>query len=124
MLRVVATKARAASELIRLGGARSLVTLTDSASLQQAVDEEDVLVFSKTTCGFCAKTKKIFEALGQEATVYELDKLENGFKIQQLLEDMTNQRTVPNVFVKQQHIGGNSDTYALFQSGKLKEMLE
>ena len=103
---------------------RSLVSIADKTSLQQAIDESTVVVFSKTTCGFCARTKAIFEGLDQEATIYELDKLENGFKIQQLLEDLTEQRTVPNVFVKQQHVGGNSETYKLLQSGELQKMLE
>ena len=32
-------------------------------------------------------------------------------------------RTVPNVFVARETIGGGSDVEALFQSGKLTEML-
>ena len=39
------------------------------------------------------------------------------------LMQMTGQRTVPNVFVKGQHIGGNDDSQAAAKDGKLKEML-
>jgi glutaredoxin 3 len=35
---------------------------------------------------------------------------------------MTGQRTVPNVFIKQEHIGGNSDLQAI--KGKLPDMLK
>lgn len=32
--------------------------------------------------------------------------------MQDALEDMTHQRSVPNVFIAQKHIGGNSDLQA------------
>jgi glutaredoxin 3 len=34
---------------------------------------------------------------------------EGGDAIQDVLEGMTGQRTVPNIFIGQKHIGGNSD---------------
>lgn len=32
--------------------------------------------------------------------------------MQAALQELTSQRTVPNIFIKQQHIGGNSDLQA------------
>lgn len=37
---------------------------------------------------------------------------------------MTGIRTVPNVFIKGQSIGGGTDTANLYASGKLKQLLE
>ena len=37
---------------------------------------------------------------------------------------MTGRRTVPNVFIKGTSIGGGSETAELYQSGKLKELLQ
>ena len=34
---------------------------------------------------------------------------DDGSAIQKALEEMTHQRTVPNIFINKQHIGGNSD---------------
>ena len=34
---------------------------------------------------------------------------DDGSDIQNALQDLSNQRTVPNVYIQQQHIGGNSD---------------
>lgn len=34
---------------------------------------------------------------------------DDGSAIQDALEEMTQQRTVPNIFINKQHIGGNSD---------------
>ena len=35
--------------------------------------------------------------------------LDDGAEIQNALEEMTHQRSVPNVFIQKKHIGGNSD---------------
>ena len=39
-------------------------------------------------------------------------RLDDGAAIQDALEEMTHQRSVPNIFIKKQHIGGNSDLQA------------
>ena len=44
---------------------------------------------------------------------------DDGSAIQSTLEDITGQRTVPNIFIGKQHIGGNSDL-----QGKKKELPE
>jgi glutaredoxin len=60
--------------------------------------------------------------------VLELDQLNgdqssDGPIIQQYLMEKTGQRTVPNIFINNQHIGGNSDLQNLHSMGKLKEIL-
>jgi len=56
--------------------------------------------------------------------VHELDQMgDDGAEIQTALLEMTGQRSVPNVFVKQQHIGGNDDTQLAAKKGKLRKML-
>lgn len=47
---------------------------------------------------------------------------DNGSAIQDALQEMTGQRTVPNIFIGKKHIGGNSDLEA--KKGKeLEELL-
>jgi len=58
-----------------------------------------------------------------DAMVIEMDKVENGDAIQGELMVTTGQRTVPNVFIKGEHLGGNSDVQAAAKSGKLQEMM-
>ena len=48
--------------------------------------------------------------------------IDDGAAIQDALEDMTQQRSVPNVFIKQQHIGGNSDLQS--KKSQLPELLK
>ena len=56
--------------------------------------------------------------------VHELDQMSNGYAIQDELYNKTGQGTVPNVFVRGEHVGGNSDTYAAHRSGKLRKLLQ
>jgi glutaredoxin 3 len=44
-------------------------------------------------------------------------------EVQDELEMLTGQRTVPNVFIGGVHLGGNDDTQNAAASGKLQEML-
>jgi len=37
---------------------------------------------------------------------------DDGADIQNALEEMTHQRSVPNIFIQQKHIGGSSDLQA------------
>jgi glutaredoxin 3 len=50
--------------------------------------------------------------------------MKNGAQVQRELQQLTGQRTVPNVFVKGQHLGGNDDAQAAASSGRLAEMLK
>eukprot|EP00590_Aulacoseira_subarctica_P004760 CAMPEP_0172425384 /NCGR_PEP_ID=MMETSP1064-20121228/31736_1 /TAXON_ID=202472 /ORGANISM="Aulacoseira subarctica , Strain CCAP 1002/5" /LENGTH=51 /DNA_ID=CAMNT_0013168197 /DNA_START=249 /DNA_END=404 /DNA_ORIENTATION=+ len=49
--------------------------------------------------------------------------MNNGSDIQAALAELTGQRTVPNVFIKGKHLGGNDKTQAASKSGELKKML-
>ncbi|KAL7425449.1 hypothetical protein ACHAXH_000018, partial [Discostella pseudostelligera] len=87
------------------------------------IASSDVVVFSKTYCPYCTATKQLFSGMNINAKVIELDQLDNGSEIQSALLDITGQRTVPNVFIKGKHLGGNDVTQAAAKNGKLKEML-
>ena len=49
--------------------------------------------------------------------------LENGPAIQDKLQELTGQRTVPNVFIHGKHIGGADNTMKLHEEGKLMELI-
>lgn len=46
-----------------------------------------------------------------------------GSAIQDVLLELTKQRTVPNVFVKGKHIGGNDATQAAIKDGSFQKAL-
>jgi len=82
-----------------------------------------VVVFSKSRCPFCMATKQLFNDMDIDYTLHELDQMPDGYEVQQALAELTGQRTVPNVFINGQHVGGNDDTQAAASSGELQEML-
>jgi len=83
------------------------------AIVESVIREHRVVVFSKTWCPFCAKVKDLFHTKFIDYHKVELDKHPQGAIIQGLLKDMTNQNSVPNVFINGNHIGGCDDTLNL-----------
>ena len=81
------------------------------------------MIFSKSFCPYCKNTKRLFLEKNIEAKIYELDQILRGHEIQHALLLMTGQKTVPNVFVKGIHIGGDDDTAKAFKNGTIKDLL-
>ncbi|KAL7452863.1 hypothetical protein ACHAWC_004579 [Mediolabrus comicus] len=91
--------------------------------IESLIDTQEVVIFSKSYCPYCKATKALFAEMNIRPVVIELDELDNGSFIQEILSQMTGQETVPNVFVKKQHVGGNDDTHELAESGQLHKLL-
>ncbi|RAL09930.1 glutaredoxin [Aspergillus homomorphus CBS 101889] len=89
---------------------------------QNLINENGVVVFSKSYCPYCVASKRFLEKLGAEFKVLELDQTPDGQAIQDALQEITSQRTVPNIFIGQKHIGGNSDLQSQ-NPAQLKKML-
>lgn len=79
---------------------------------EQIIDENAVAVFSKSYCPYCRATKSLLTELGAKFYTIELDQVDDGAAIQDALEEISGQRSVPNIYIKKQHIGGNSDLQA------------
>lgn len=67
--------------------------------------------------------KELFSSLGVQYYALELDVTDDGPSIQQVLAELTNQRTVPNVFINGKHIGGCDATYKAYENGTLQRIL-
>lgn len=91
--------------------------------VKSMVDSNKIAVFSKSYCPFCVKAKKALADEGLEFSAVELDQRDDGAAIQAALLDITGQRTVPNIFVGQKHLGGCDDTLAAIRKGSIKNML-
>ncbi|KAL6214449.1 hypothetical protein ACLB2K_013883 [Fragaria x ananassa] len=93
-------------------------------SVKKTVDDNPVVVYSKTWCSYSSEVKSLFKRLGVEPTVIELDELgAQGPQLQKVLERLTGQHTVPNVFIGGKHIGGCTDTVKLHRKGELEPLL-
>ncbi|XP_047231302.1 glutaredoxin 2 isoform X1 [Girardinichthys multiradiatus] len=92
--------------------------------VQEMVSENCVVIFSKSACPYCRMAKNVFNEIGANYKVIELDQHNDGKRLQEALAQMTGARTVPRVFVNGSCIGGGSDTKQLHQQGKLLPLIE
>jgi len=89
--------------------------------VESAINDNKIVIFSKSYCPYCRRAKGVLQS--QHPKIFELDEIEEGSDIQAYLADKTGQRTVPNIFIGKQHIGGSDDLAALEKSGKLAKLL-
>lgn len=112
------------SPLSRNAAMATALKMSQDDFAKSEIASNDVVVFSKSYCPYCTATKELFTGLGVDFKVHELDKMgDAGPELQMALFKMTGQKTVPNVFVKGNHVGGNDATQAAAKQGKLQEML-
>ncbi|KAI0214950.1 Thioredoxin reductase 3 [Lamellibrachia satsuma] len=97
---------------------------TPKGVVEEYIDSNKVVIFSKSTCPYCVKVKNLFGQLGVEFCVVELNQIENGPALQDALEELSGQRTVPNVFVNKTHLGGCDDTERAHRENRLAAMLK
>mmetsp|Transcript_2888 Transcript_2888/g.7941 ORF Transcript_2888/g.7941 Transcript_2888/m.7941 type:complete len:179 (+) Transcript_2888:51-587(+) len=103
----------------------TMLKSSDISSVENMIRNNKVVVFSKSFCPYCSATKNLFKSMDEDFEVLELDQMGGeGVKIQSILFEITNQKSVPNVFVNGQHLGGNDDTQAAARNGTLRKMLE
>ncbi|KAL8101985.1 monothiol glutaredoxin-S10-like [Apium graveolens] len=106
---------------------RVMSSLSDSeleGTVKKTISDYPVVVYSKSWCSYSSQVKQLFKKLGVQPHVVELDQLgAQGSQLQDVLGDLTEQYTVPNVFIGAKHIGGCSDTVELYQKGELENLL-
>lgn len=101
-----------------------MVSQQTTQKVQQLIKDKPVFIASKSYCPYCAKTKNTISSITKEAYIIELDEVEDGSEIQEALYELTGQKTVPNVFIGGEHIGGNSDVQELNSTDKLESKLK
>nr|XP_043635982.1 monothiol glutaredoxin-S10 [Erigeron canadensis] len=93
-------------------------------TVKKTITDNPVVVYSKTWCSYSSEVKSLFNRIGVEPLVVELDQLgAQGPQLQKVLERLTGQHTVPNVFVGGKHVGGCTDTVKLHRKGELETMV-
>lgn len=73
------------------------------------------LVWSKDMCPYCDRAKALLKQKGIE---FEERKIGSGWSKEQLLESVPTARTVPQIFLGEQHIGGYDDLVKYFNEVK------
>jgi glutaredoxin 3 len=76
----------------------------------------DVVVYSTSSCGYCVRAKALLGKLGIK---FEEIDVSNDSEKRQWLIQTTGRRTVPQIFIKGESIGGFDELAALNARGQL-----
>jgi glutaredoxin 3 len=80
-----------------------------------------VEIYTKLTCGFCYRAKKLLEMKKVPYEEYSVDV--GGAKKAEMIERTGGRMTVPQIFINGQYVGGCDELMALEYQGKLDELL-
>jgi len=80
-----------------------------------------VTIYTTMLCGYCARAKSL---LGKKGVAYdEIDISEVPGAREEMIRKAGGRRTVPQIFIGAQHIGGSDELAALDRDGKLDPLL-
>lgn len=81
---------------------------------------KSVRIYTKTYCPYCVKAKALLQ---KKKIPFEETNIESDPEFAAKLFAQTGFRTVPQIFIGDQCIGGCDDLYALESEGKLNDLL-
>jgi glutaredoxin 3 len=81
----------------------------------------DVVVYTTTSCPYCVQAKRLLDRKG--VPYREVDVSGDMEKRSEMMK-ASGRRTVPQIFIAEQSIGGFDELYELEQSGRLDAMLQ
>lgn len=82
----------------------------------------NIEIYSSDFCPFCSRAKNLLKNKGVEFTEIGVDG--DPVTRQQMTERSGGGRTVPQIFIDNQPIGGSDELVALEQSGELDRLLQ
>ena len=81
----------------------------------------EIIIYSTPVCPYCDNAKALLKKKG--ATFSVIDVSANPLTREEMIEKSAGRRTVPQIFINGQHIGGCDDLYALDAKGDLDPLL-
>lgn len=81
-----------------------------------------VEIYTWSTCPFCIRAKALLKQKGVEFEEYCIDGDEAARA--EMAKRSNGRRSLPQIFIDGQHVGGCDDLYALNASGKLDPLLQ
>jgi glutaredoxin 3 len=80
-----------------------------------------VKIYTASYCGFCSRAKQFLQSKG--VPYEEIDVTSDDQMRQKLVQMSNGQRTVPQIFVGETHVGGYSDMIKLDSEGRFQPLL-
>jgi len=87
------------------------------------------VMFALEWCEFCWSVRKLFTRLGISYRSIDVDSVEYqkddlGGRIRAVLADRTGQKTLPQVYIGGEHIGGATDLFNAWRDGSAQKRLD
>jgi glutaredoxin 3 len=83
--------------------------------------KNSVEIYTKFGCIYCSRAKQLLSSKGQDFIEYDVTM--GGPKKAEMLERAPDARTVPQIFIGGEYVGGCDDLHALDSARKLDTML-
>jgi glutaredoxin 3 len=78
-------------------------------------------IYSTLFCPYCARAKSLLEKKGVD--FINIDVIEDTAKRDEMVKRSGGRRTVPQIFIDGEHVGGSDDLAALERAGRLDAKL-
>ena len=78
---------------------------------------QKIEIYTSSSCFYCKMAKRLFNE--KEISYIEFDVTNNDDLRKEMLSKSNGSRTVPQIFIQGESIGGFDDLYALHKSGQL-----
>ncbi|KAJ1661118.1 Glutaredoxin [Dispira simplex] len=91
--------------------------------VNRLIVENVVMVFAKSYCPYSKLAANALTKNNITFTELNLDLVDDGPALQAALLQKTGQRTVPNIFIHQKHIGGCDDLLAGLENKSVQQLL-
>lgn len=78
-------------------------------------------IYTWQTCPYCIRAKLLLSWKGVKYTEYKIDG--NDAARTEMAERANNRRSVPQIFINNEHIGGCDDLYQMDTAGRLDDLL-
>jgi glutaredoxin 3 len=80
----------------------------------------NVIIYSKNNCPYCDWAKQLLDAKKVQYSVIRVD--QDAAKLEEMVR-LSGRRSVPQIFINDEAVGGYDDLSALAAAGRLDEML-
>lgn len=79
-----------------------------------------VTIYTRKYCGYCVRAKDLLDRIGADYQEVPVDRDAEAFET---MKRKSGNRTVPQIWIGQTHVGGCDELMALERSGQLRSML-
>nr|WP_260215065.1 glutaredoxin 3 [Candidatus Cardinium hertigii] len=80
----------------------------------------NITIYTTKTCPYCIRAKALLQ---QKNLIYTEINVEDESERAKMIEKTGGKRSVPQIFIGDQYIGGCDNLYALEKKGKLDELV-